>query len=47
MDLEIQEGLTLRQKVTNNMLEKVFIITLYAVPAIGLLVFCYVITRKK
>ena len=47
MDLEIQEDLTPKQKVTNNMLDKVLIVTLYAIPTIGLLIFCYVISRKK
>jgi hypothetical protein len=45
--LGTQEGLTLWLKDSKNMLNKIIVITLYAIPTIALLVACFFISKKK
>ncbi len=43
----IPEDQTQVQMAHNIMLDKLFIITLYAIPTVALLIICFFVSRKK
>ena len=47
MALETQEGLIQRQGVINSMIDKILVVTIYAIPTIALLIVCYLISKQK